>query len=65
MDIAVDSAHQGKRLGTMMMQRIMEDLEVEALAGAYETLMADVQSFDEKFGFKKISPTSEGTYKIV
>jgi len=49
----------------MMMQRIMEDLEVEALAGAYETLMADVQSFDEKFGFKKISPTSEGTYKIV
>ena len=64
-DVAVDPAHQGKGLGTLIMQSIMKYLDAEAPSGAYVTLMADVPELYEKFGFRKSPPKSEGMYKIV
>ena len=64
-DIAVDSEHQRKGLGTLIMRSIMNYLESEAPTGAYITLMADVPELYEKFGFKLSRPRSEGIYKIM
>ncbi len=64
-DIAVDPAHQGKGLGIMIMQSIMDYLDAEAPSGAYITLMADVPKPYEKFGFRLSRPKSEGMYKVI
>lgn len=61
-DVAVDPAHQGKGLGRMIMQNIMDYLDKTAQKNAYITLMADVPALYEKFGFKLSSPHSEGMY---
>jgi GNAT superfamily N-acetyltransferase len=64
-DVAVDPAHQGKGLGTLIMQPIMSFLEGEAPSGAYVSLIADVPRLYEKFGFKRTHPKSEGTYRFM
>lgn len=64
-DIAVDPEHQGRGLGTKIMQHIMDYLEAEAPSGGYISLMADVPKLYEKFGFRLSRPRSEGMYKIV
>lgn len=63
-DVAVDPVHQGKGLGRMIMQSIMDYLEQDAPKGAYITLMADVPELYEKFGFKLSRPESEGMYIV-
>ena len=63
-DIAVDPAHQGKGLGRVIMQSIMDYLEQVALQSAYITLMADVPALYEKFGFKLSRPNSEGMFIV-
>ena len=63
-DIAVDPIHQGKGLGTKIMQHIMNYLEAEAPPSAYITLMADVPELYKKFGFKLSRPRSEGMYLV-
>jgi len=63
-DVAVDPAHQGKGLGRMIMQNIMDYLDKTAQKNAYITLMADVPALYEKFGFKLSRPNSEGMYIV-
>lgn len=63
-DIAVDPAHQGKGLGRIIMQSIMDYLDNTAQKNAYITLMADVPALYEKFGFKLSRPHSEGMYML-
>ncbi|HBH6914488.1 GNAT family N-acetyltransferase [Serratia marcescens] len=63
-DVAVDPEHQGKGLGRQIMSHIMAYLERAAPQGAYITLMADVPSLYEKFGFKLSRPASEGMYLV-
>jgi ribosomal protein S18 acetylase RimI-like enzyme len=63
-DIAVNPQHQGKGLGTLIMEHIMKYLDSEAPPGAYITLMADIPKLYEKFGFELSRPRSEGMYKI-
>lgn len=63
-DVAVDPAHQGKGLGRMIMQNIMNYLDKTAQKNAYITLMADVPALYEKFGFKLSRPSSEGMYIV-
>ena len=64
-DVAVDPAHQGKGLGRMIMQNIMDYLDKTAQKNAYITLMADVPALYEKFGFKLSRPNSEGMYIVI
>ena len=63
-DIAVEPDYQGKGIGRLIMQSIMDYLEREAPKGAYITLMADVPALYEKFGFKLSRPESEGMFII-
>lgn len=59
-DIAVDPDHQGKGLGRKIMEALMSWLRKQVPTGAYVTLIADVPELYEKFGFKCVSPESEG-----
>lgn len=61
-DVAVDPEHQGKGLGSLIMQRIMNYLDLEAPKGSYITLMADVPELYKKFGFELSRPRCEGMY---
>lgn len=61
-DVAVDPKHQGKGLGRMVMQTIMEYLTENAPQGAYITLLADVPELYEKFGFVLSRPECEGMH---
>lgn len=63
-DVAVDPAHQGKGLGRMIMQNIMDYLDKTAQKNAYITLMADVPVLYEKFGFELSRPRSEGMFIV-
>lgn len=63
-DVAVDPEHQGKGLGSQIMQAIMDYLDETAEPLAYITLMADVPQLYEKFGFKLSRPHSEGMYIV-
>ncbi|CAH0992402.1 hypothetical protein SIN8267_02522 [Sinobacterium norvegicum] len=63
-DVAVEPSYQGKGLGRMIMQSIMDYLDRDAPKGAYITLMADVPALYEKFGFELSRPESEGMYII-
>ena len=59
-DIAVQPDFQGKGLGRLIMQSIMDYLDRDAPKGAYITLMADVPELYKKFGFELSRPESEG-----
>ena len=61
-DVAVDPEHQGKGLGRVIMESIMEYFDENAPKGAYISLIADVPELYEKFGFKPCRPRSEGMY---
>lgn len=63
-DVAVAPDFQGKGLGRMIMQAIMDYLASDAPTGAYITLMADVPELYAKFGFELSRPDSEGMHII-
>ena len=63
-DVAVEPIYQGKGVGRMIMQSIMDYLERDAPKGAYITLMADVPELYAKFGFELSRPESEGMYIV-
>lgn len=63
-DIAVLPEYQGKGIGTLIMERIMNYIDSHAHSGAYITLMADVPALYQKFGFAFSRPRSEGMYLL-
>ena len=64
-DVAVEPAHQGKGLGRLIMQHIMDYLAAAAPTGAFVSSLADVPQLYEKFGFKLSRPGSEGMCKVI
>lgn len=61
-DVAVDPDYQGQGLGKQIMTHIMNYLDENAPEGCYISLIADVPTLYEKFGFKRTAPRSEGMY---
>ncbi|SEH17544.1 Acetyltransferase (GNAT) domain-containing protein [Natronorubrum sediminis] len=64
-DMAVHPDHQGKGLGTGIMDRLEAHLEAEAPAGAYVNLVADVDDFYERFGYEPVRPGSKGMHRRI
>ncbi|WP_435144025.1 GNAT family N-acetyltransferase [Halobaculum sp. P14] len=61
-DTAVHPDHQRSGLGTRMMEAVVDWLREDAPAGAYVNLMADVDGFYERFGFRETRPASKGMF---
>ena len=61
-DMAVDEKWQGKGGGTMIMDSLMEYIIKEASPLSYINLMADVDGFYERWGFKPTIPNSRGMF---
>ena len=61
-DMAVDEKWQGKGGGTMIMHSLMEYILKEASPLSYINLMADVDGFYERWGFKPTVPNSRGMF---
>ena len=61
-DMAVEEEWQGKGGGTMIMDSLMEYITREASGYSYINLMADVDGFYERWGFKPTIPDSQGMY---
>jgi len=61
-DMAVHPDHQGRGLGSRMMDELVNFLDENAPASAYVNLMADVDGFYERWGFEETRPASKGMY---
>ena len=61
-DMAVIVKFQNKGGGTMIMNALMEFIEEKKIDRAYINLIADVNNFYEKWGFKPTNPESKGMY---
>ena len=61
-EMAVDEKWQGKGGGTMIMNSLMEYILKEASPQSYINLMADVDGFYERWGFKPTVPNSRGMF---
>ena len=61
-DMAVDEKWQGKGGGTMIMHSLMDYILKEASPLSYINLMADVDGFYERWGFKPTVPNSRGMF---
>ena len=61
-DMAVIVKFQNKGGGTMIMNALMEFIEEKKIDTAYINLIADVDNFYEKWGFKPTDPESKGMY---
>jgi len=61
-DMAVELEWQDQGGGTMIMDSIMEYITREASGYSYINLMADVDGFYERWGFKPTLPNSRGMY---
>lgn len=61
-DMAVHPDHQGRGLGTRIMDSIMNYVEETAPPNAYVNLMADVDGFYEQFDFEETRPASKGMF---
>lgn len=61
-DIAIDPAHQGKRLGKAIMASLMDYVRSELKSKAYVSLIADLPAdkLYEQFGFEATAPASIG-----
>lgn len=59
-DMAVHPDHQGRGIGSRIMDALMEYIDREAPPGAYVNLMADVDGFYERWGFERTAPSSRG-----
>ncbi|WP_247003560.1 GNAT family N-acetyltransferase [Halosolutus gelatinilyticus] len=62
-DMAVHPDHQGRGLGTRIMELLKSHIEETAPPGAYVNLMADVDDFYERFGYEETRPASKGMYR--
>ena len=61
-DMVVKPECQKKGGGTMIMDSLMEFIEGLGISEAYVNLIADVDGFYEKWGFKPTDPRSKGMY---
>lgn len=61
-DVAVHPDHQGRGLGTRLMDAVMEWIRETAPPKAYVNLLADVEGFYERWGFEPTAPASTGMY---
>lgn len=61
-DMAVHPDHQGRGIGTAVMESILAFVREDAPPQAYLNLMADVDGFYEQFGFEETRPTSKGMF---
>jgi ribosomal protein S18 acetylase RimI-like enzyme len=61
-DIAVDPEHQGRGLGKMIVENLVDYIRTQAPDGAYCSLIADgpAKYLYEKFGFEPVTPKSIG-----
>ncbi|MFB6172104.1 MAG: GNAT family N-acetyltransferase [Haloarculaceae archaeon] len=64
-DMAVRPAHQGRGVGTRVMEALQAYVEATAPPTAYVNLVADVDGFYERFGFAETRPESKGMYRRV
>ncbi|NUC74125.1 GNAT family N-acetyltransferase [Haloterrigena sp. SYSU A558-1] len=62
-DMAIRPEHQGRGLGTRIMERLEAYIEETAPPRAYVNLVADVDGFYERFGFEETRPASKGMYR--
>lgn len=62
-DMAVHPDHQGRGLGSAMMDELVAYLDREAPEHAYVNLFADVDGFYERWGFAETAPESVGMYR--
>ena len=61
-DMVVHPDHQGRGLGSRMMDALMAFVDETAPPDAYVNLMADVDGFYERWGFERTAPASKGMY---
>lgn len=61
-DVAVAERHQGRGLGTAVMDTLMNWLREHAPAGGYVYLFADVDGFYQRWGFEPSAPASTGLW---
>ena len=61
-DMVVKPEWQKKGGGTMVMDALMNFIEGLSISDAYVNLIADVDGFYEKWGFKPTDPRSKGMY---
>ena len=61
-DMAVEQEWQGNGGGSMIMDSLMEYITREASGYSYINLMADVDGFYERWGFKPTLPNSRGMF---
>ena len=61
-DSAVDPTHQGKGLGKLIMDALMDHVQHELPPAAYVSLIADkpADHLDRQYGFAEVSPASVG-----
>ncbi|TKX86620.1 N-acetyltransferase [Halorubrum sp. SS5] len=57
-DTVVAPPHQGRGIGTAMVDALVAWLRANAPAGAYVNLLADVDGFYERWGFEQTAPGS-------
>lgn len=61
-DMAVEPEHQGRGIGSRIMDHLMDYLKRNAPESAYVSLIADVDGFYEKYGFQPVAPRSNGMF---
>jgi GNAT superfamily N-acetyltransferase len=57
-DTAVAEPHQGRGIGTAMVDAVVRWIRMTAPDGAYVDLLADVDGFYERWGFEGTAPAS-------
>jgi len=57
-DTAVAEPHQGRGIGTAMVDAVVRWIRTTAPDGAYVDLLADVDGFYERWGFEGTAPAS-------
>lgn len=58
-DMAVAAPHQGRGLGSVLMETLVSWLRENAPDGAVVNLLADVDGFYERWGFRHAAPASK------
>jgi len=61
-DTVVHPDHQGRGLGSRVMEALLAYVDEHAPPEAYVNLLADVDGFYERFGFEETRPASKGMF---